>query len=111
MSYEGKRPDAFPQAYSYRCKNQRNIFNVPEAESLRKRQKSQWIPFWQRGVVKKGKESTIHRHSLTSDYCKRSEKRFFNSKLFFLVRKTSTIRKKSLLDPDVLHPRLLREFK
>lgn len=110
MLYEGKRPDAFPQRYSYRCKNQINIFNVPEAESLRKTQEIQWMPFWQRGVVKEGKESTMHTNSFASDSSKRHGKRIFNPKLIFFDKKDQHYEKKSLLGPDVLHPRLLRDF-
>lgn len=95
MSHEGRRPGAFPYGYSYGYKNQLNISNESEAESFRKTQEIQWISFWQRGVVKEGKEIVLHANSFASDSSKRNGKRIFDPKLisFFNIRKTSIIRK------------------
>lgn len=77
-----------------RCKNQINIFNVPEAESLQKAQEIQWIPFWQRGAVKEGKEGTMHTNSFASDTSKRNVKSIFNPKLIFSDKKDLHYQKK-----------------
>lgn len=56
------------------AKSQKNIFNVPEVESFRKTQEIQWIPLWQRGAVKEGKESTMHANALfASESSKRND--------------------------------------